>query len=97
MNIRLLAIGILLIINSALFSQTNTQEDKFYKRYQGNIGENINVTANIIKLYDNISGNYVYYFVNEDNKMYYGKTIDLSGSITQYDSLKLREFGSEDY
>lgn len=97
MYFRLLAISTVLLINSVLFSQTNTQEDKFYKRYQGSIGENINVTANIIRLYDNISGNYVYYFINENNEMYYGKTIELSGNINKYDSLKLREFGSEDY
>jgi len=83
--------------NSFLFSQYLNQENKYYKRYQGKIGDNINVTANIVRLYDNISGNYVYYFVDEDNQMYYGKTIELSGEIDKYDSLKLREFGSENY
>jgi len=97
MYFRLLATSILLIVSSILFSQKNTQETKYYKRFQGSIGENINVTANIVRLYDNISGNYVYYFSDENNEMYYGETIELSGSIDKYDSLKLREFGSEEY
>ena len=83
--------------NNILFSQNTNQESKYYKRYQGKIGENINVTANIVRLYDNISGNYVYYFVDENNQMYYGKTIELSGDINKYDSLMLREFGSEEF
>jgi hypothetical protein len=97
MNIRLLVIGLFLFSNCFLFSQENDQTNKFYKRYQGNIGENINVTANIVRLYDNVSGNYVYYFVDENNEMYYGKTIELSGDINKQDSIKLKEFGSEEY
>ena len=97
MYFRLLTISILLIIFSSSFSQEKDNETKYYKRFQGNIGENINVTANIIRLYDNISGNYVYYFYDENNQMYYGKTIELSGDIDEYDTLRLREFGSEDY
>jgi len=65
MYFRLLTISILLIIFSSSFSQEKDNETKYYKRFQGNIGENINVTANIIRLYDNISGNYVYYFYDE--------------------------------
>lgn len=83
--------------NCLLFSQQISPESKYYKRYQGSIGENINVTVNIVRLYDNISGNYVYYFIDENKEMYYGKTIELSGDIDKYDSLKLREFGSEEY
>lgn len=97
MYIRLLIISFVLLTNSLLFSQQISPESKYYKRYQGSIGENINVTVNIVRLYDNISGNYVYYFIDENKEMYYGKTIELSGDIDKYDSLKLREFGSEEY
>lgn len=97
MYIRLLNLGFFLFANILMFSQNVSQESKYYKRYQGSIGENINVTVNIVRLYDNISGNYVYYFVDENNEMYYGKTIELSGDIDKYDSLRLREFGSEEY
>lgn len=97
MKISLLVVSFLLLTNSFLFSQNATHDSKYYKRYQGKIGENINVTANIVRLYDNISGNYVYYFIDENNEMYYGKTIELSGDINKYDSLMLREFGSEEF
>lgn len=97
MNIRVISIICFLILSSISFSQNNSDDKKYYKRYQGNIGENINVTANIVRLYDNISGNYIYYFYDENNELYYGNTIELSGDIDSYDSLKLREFGSEEY
>lgn len=97
MNIRLIVFGFVFLINGILFSQQIDHEKKYYKRYQGSIGENINVTANIVRLYDNISGNYIYYFIDDNNEMYYGKTIDLSGEIDKHDSLKLKEFGSEEF
>ncbi len=93
----LLLLVIFVIVNGSVFSQKQNSDNHYYKRFQGNIGDNINVTANIVRLYDNISGNYIYYFVGSDDDMYYGKTIELNGETDKYDSLRLKEFGSEEF
>jgi len=97
MKNRMLLFMVFIMVNGTAFSQNHTSKNNYYKRFQGNIGDNINVTANIVRLYDNISGNYIYYFVGSDDDMYYGKTIELNGEIDKYDSLRLKEFGSEDF
>jgi len=71
--------------------------EKYYHRFEGNIGDNISVTANIVRLFDKLSGNYQYRFIDEDAQMYYGKTIELEGDISKNDSTRLREFGQKDY
>jgi hypothetical protein len=85
------------IIVQDLSGQDASEHNLFYKRFEGNISGNINVTANIVRLFDNVSGNYIYYFIDGDNEMYYGKTVELDGIIDENDSLKLREFGSADF
>jgi hypothetical protein len=37
-----------------------------YMRYEGNIGSSISITANIIRLYENLSGNYQYRYIEDD-------------------------------
>jgi hypothetical protein len=68
-----------------------------YKRYEGSIGADISITANIIRLFDKLSGNYQYSYPDDDGKMYYGKTIELSGDIDKEDSARLKEFGRNEF
>ena len=68
-----------------------------YMRYEGNIGSSISITANIIRLYENLSGNYQYRYIEDDASMHYGKSIELSGAIDENNEAKLREFGSKEY
>ncbi|PLX12108.1 MAG: hypothetical protein C0598_06620 [Marinilabiliales bacterium] len=95
MFIRQLTIIIIFISSLNLLGQSTS--DKYYKRMEGKIGENINVTANIVRLFDNVSGNYIYYYMDGAEDMYYGKTVDLNGKFFNNDSLNLKEFGSKEY
>ena len=88
----------LLIVFSALASVAQQKGNTLqYKRYEGSIGSNINVTANIIRLFDKLSGNYQYGYLEDDGNMYYGKTIELSGEVDNNNEAKLKEFGRDDY
>lgn len=87
----------LLILSINIFGQNQNASDKYYKRLEGKIGENINVTANIVRLFDNVSGNYIYYYLEGDNDLYYGKTVELNGKAEENDSVILKEFGSKEY
>jgi len=77
-------------------SQQASSDNFFYSRFEGVIGENIHVTANIIRLFDKISGNYQYRFVNEDNEMHFGKTINIDGDVN-LENTNLKEFGQDAY
>ena len=68
-----------------------------YKRYEGNIGADINITANIVRLFDKLSGNYQYRFVEDDDRMYFGKTIEVDGEIDEAGNARLKEFGRSEY
>jgi len=92
------AIAILTLVLSSLISfGQQSEKDLQYKRYEGSIGSDINITANIVRLFNKLSGNYQYSYLEDDGNMYYGKTIELSGEIDKNDSAKLKEFGRKDY
>lgn len=97
MFFRQLSIITLILISINLFGQDQNNQDNYYKRFEGKIGDNINVTANLVRLFDNVSGNYVYYYLEGENELHYGKTVELVGKAEVNDSVLLREFGSEDY
>jgi len=86
----------LVLSSTVLMSQQTTSNKLFYSRFEGIIGENIHVTANIIRLFDKISGNYQYRFINEDNKMHFGKTINIDGNVN-LENADLKEFGQDTY
>ncbi len=91
MEIRQLIFTTLLLSSLTILSQ---QEDDnlYYARFEGVIGNNIHVKANIIRLFDKLSGNYQYRFIDEDTEMYYGKTINLNGDVTD-ENANLKEMG----
>lgn len=97
MLFRQLTILTILVLSINVFGQNHNPSDNYYKRLEGKIGENINVTANIVKLFDNVSGNYIYYYLEAENDLYYGKTVELMGKAGENDSVLLREFGSKEY
>ncbi len=96
MNIKRLTTLALLLSSMALMSQQTTNNNIFYSRFEGLIGADIRVTANIIQLFDKLSGNYQYRFIDEDNEMHFGKTINLSGDVKN-ENVNLKEFGQELY
>ncbi len=91
-------ITIFLIVFSTLVSfGQQTGESIQYKRYEGSIGNDINVTANIIRLFEKLSGNYQYSYLEENGEMYYGKTIEVSGEIDKNKATRLKEFGRDEF
>lgn len=96
MKYRVISTTILILITVILFGQQRG-EDLQYKRYEGSIGEHINITANIVRLFDKLGGNYQYKYLDDDGSMYIGKTIELNGEIDKNDSARLKEFGRKDF
>lgn len=88
---------ITLILSTLISLGQQSGKSLQYKRYEGNIGNDISITANIVRLFDKLTGNYQYSYLEDDGNMYYGKTIELSGEIDKNDSAKLKEFGRKDY
>ncbi len=96
MNIKNLLFFIILLSSSTLLSQQTASNKLFYTRFEGLIGDNIHVTANIVRLFDKISGNYQYRFIDDDDKMHYGKTININGNI-DLENTYLKESGQDSY
>lgn len=96
MKIKRLIIFVLLLSSISVMSQQTADNIVFYSRFEGVIGSNIKVTANIVKLFDKISGNYQYRFIDENTEMYYGKTINLNGDVNMGNA-NLKEFGQDSY
>ncbi len=96
MKTRNILVFILLLSSFHIMGQQATNNNLFYSRFEGIMGENIHVTANIIRLFDKISGNYQYRFINEENEMHFGKTINIDGNAHLKDA-NLKEFGQDTY
>jgi len=93
---KLFSIVLILTISTVLTSQTKN-DDMSYHRYEGLIGDNISITANMVRFYQKLTGNYQYRFIEENDDMYFGKTIDLEGDIDENNTVRLREFGRDEY
>lgn len=87
----------LLALTSTLSAQQESNSEMSYHRYEGFIGSNISITANMVRLYKKLTGNYQYRFVEDNNDMYFGKTIDLEGEIDKNNNVRLREFGRAEF
>ncbi len=98
MNYIKLSLITLLLLPIIIFAQSGSTDNMSYKRYEGNIGDNISITANIVQLFTKLSGNYQYRFLEDDNeKMYFGKTVELDGDVDEDGKARLKEFGRTDY
>lgn len=81
------------LISLGAAAQNNS--NKAYHRMEGTIGDDIEVTANFIRLFDNIKGNYQYRFKDNDATMFYGKMLEFEGKLLKNDSLYLKEYGAD--
>lgn len=97
MNSKLLALALIFFLPQFMFAQQNSPKVMNYIRYEGKIDNSINITANIIRIGGQLSGNYQYYFVEDNSNMYFGRTIELTGNVYNGDSAKLKEFGRAEY
>ena len=91
---RRLIITFLFLSTISVLAQYSSSDNIFYTRFEGVIGNNIQVKANIVRLFDKLSGNYQYRFINEDTEMYYGKIINLNGDVND-EQADLKEMGQE--
>ena len=91
---RRLMITFLFLSTISVLAQYSSSDNIFYTRFEGVIGNNIQVKANIVRLFDKLSGNYQYRFINEDTEMYYGKIINLNGDVND-EQADLKEMGQE--
>lgn len=81
-----------------IVANAQVAKDKMaYMRYEGSIGSDISLTANIVQLFDKLTGNYQYRFVEDNDEMYFGKTVEVSGDIDENSNAKLKEFGRSEY
>ncbi len=63
---------------------------------EGNIGNDVEVTANFIRLFDKVEGNYQYKFKENEATTFYGKMLEVEGKVLKNDSLYLKEYGADD-
>lgn len=98
MNYIKLLLALLISAPLLIHAQSGMDKGMSYKRYEGSIGSNISITANIVQLYTKLSGNYQYRFIEDDNdKMYFGKTVDLDGDMDENGQARLKEFGGNEF
>lgn len=93
MKTKQLLLLFLLFINLFLFSQD--QNDMFYSRYEGVVDSNIQVTANIVRLKSNLTGNYNYYKPASEINGGYIDNIALTGTVSD-NEYSLKEYGNDD-
>jgi hypothetical protein len=87
----------MLLFPVLFYGQKSANDQMSYNRYEGTIGENINVSANIVRLFEKLSGNYQYRYLDDDANIHFGKAIELSGEISEANYAKLKEFGAKDF
>lgn len=97
MHFNKLHLVLLLVFPVVFYGQRSAESQLSYNRYEGTIGENINVSANIVQLFEKLSGNYQYRFLDEDANIHFGKAIELSGEISEDNYARLKEFGAKDF
>jgi hypothetical protein len=97
MKFRLLTFCVIFLLPFSLVAQKNEKTMMKYIRYEGKINNSINITANIIRLDDQLSGNYQYRFIENNSEMYFGKTIELTGNVDNDGNARLKEFGRNEY
>ncbi len=85
------------IFIATLLTAQNHPDSLFYKRMEGTIGKKVFVTTHLVRVKDNVTGNYYYTFSGQDGTKQYGKTIELSGKMVNDTSVFLKEVGEDDF
>ncbi len=94
MRIKPFILSGLLFIATMAVAQNNSKAA--YHRMEGSIGNDIEVTANFIRLFDKVEGNYQYKFKENDATTFFGKMLEVEGKVFKNDSLYLKEYGADD-
>jgi hypothetical protein len=82
-----------------LLPASGVSQSNFYKHMEGNISKGIHMKADLIRIEDQLSGYYYYYFVDTlkhmDFGVHYGKSMPLVGTINSDNSLEFKEFATD--
>jgi len=93
MKTRILLITTITLINLFLIAQNS--KNNSYGRYEGTADSNIHVTANIVKLDGNLTGNYNYHNPGNGDNESYSNSIPFTGDLTDQ-NFSLNSYGNND-
>lgn len=88
---------LLLILIPGLFPGLSAQQT-YYKHMEGKIGENVSIVADLIRVQNNISGYYYYFFKEKDGDTtwtHYGKSMPVTGKLGNDQSIEFQEFDQD--
>jgi hypothetical protein len=89
-------ISSLVLLTTLFLSATSfcPAQDSFYKHYEGKVGENIFLVAEMMSTDGMLSGYYYYYFdekTGDTSWTYFGKSLPVTGKITKDGSVEFSE------
>jgi hypothetical protein len=79
-------------------SEIATAQQTYYKHMEGNIGGNINIVADLIRIEGNISGYYYYFFKDKEGNAswtHYGKSMPVTGKLGKDQSIEFQEYDQD--
>jgi uncharacterized protein DUF3298/peptidoglycan-N-acetylmuramic acid deacetylase PdaC-like protein len=90
MNSKGIMVYILILTTLKLMSQN----DVYYGRYEGVVDSSFQVTANIVRLFDNLSGYYYYKQINNEVDPIAGNSFSIQGKVNN-NIAEFKEFGND--
>jgi len=92
MNNRILFGFIIFLLSLTAQAQVQRSPQLFYVRYEGSIGDQLTLSVNLIRSFNQVSGNFQYEIKDETSGTKLIETLTLSGQAKN-DSVHLKEFG----
>ncbi len=84
---------VFLLISMTLMSQVDNNKEVYYGRYEGVVDSTIQITANIVRLFDNVSGNYYYTEIDDSGARVAGNSFQVQGEVSD-NIAELKEYGN---
>ncbi len=94
MTMRYLSISLLLLFTGVLSAQQTSPKTHNYLRFEGQAGDQIMITANILQLFGSLSGNYNYHSGSDAPS--FSNTFEFQGKLADDGTTDLFEFGKKD-
>lgn len=95
MKTKQLVLFLFLISGFVLSAQTQPENQIYYSRYEGTVDSNIQITANIVRLKENLSGNYSYYHPGVENNNEHSSIFSIVGEIAD-NEYNFKKYGNND-
>ncbi|NQU33900.1 MAG: DUF3298 domain-containing protein [Bacteroidetes bacterium] len=96
MKIKLLLTLFIILNTFNIIGQNNQENQIYYSRYEGVVDSNIMITANIVRLFDDLSGNYSYQQTGDIDTLNVVNTITIVGDVSDEIAM-LKEYGQDEY